>query len=48
MTGCCRKEQRIDLRYPNENESNLHTRDVYIIKKRSICNSLFCGKTYGL
>jgi len=48
MTGCCSKEKRINLRYPNKDETNLDTRDVYIIKKRGICSSLFCGKTYGL
>lgn len=48
MTGCCNKEKRINLRYPNKDETNLDLRDVYIVKKRSICSSLFCGKTYGL
>jgi hypothetical protein len=48
MIGCCNKEKRINLRYPNKDETNLDLRDVYIVKKRSICSSLFCGKTYGL
>ena len=48
MIGCCNKEKRINLRYPNENETNIDNKDIYIVKNKNWCSSLFCGKTYGL